>query len=100
MKNAVFWDIKTHFVPHRRHIMSPLQSPAGQCYVRFGVITAVSMKNAIFWNVTPCVSCRSDISEECMAPVIRVKRINELGTALAVTSNRSTLFLARRFSSL
>jgi hypothetical protein len=28
MKNAVFWDIKTHFVPHRRHITSPLHSPA------------------------------------------------------------------------
>jgi hypothetical protein len=26
MKNAVFWDIKTHFVPHRRHITSSLQS--------------------------------------------------------------------------
>jgi hypothetical protein len=29
MKNAVFWDIRTQFVPHRRHITSPLQSPAG-----------------------------------------------------------------------
>jgi hypothetical protein len=28
MKDAAFWDIKTRFVPHRRHIMSPLQSPA------------------------------------------------------------------------
>jgi hypothetical protein len=28
MKNVVFWDIKTQFVPHRRHITSPLQSPA------------------------------------------------------------------------
>jgi hypothetical protein len=27
MKNVVFWDIKTHFVLHRRHITSPLQSP-------------------------------------------------------------------------
>jgi hypothetical protein len=27
-KNAVFWDIKTQFVPHSRHITSPLQSPA------------------------------------------------------------------------
>jgi hypothetical protein len=27
MKNVVFWDIKTQFVPHRRHITSPLQSP-------------------------------------------------------------------------
>jgi hypothetical protein len=24
MKNAVFWDIKTQFVPHRRHIPSTL----------------------------------------------------------------------------
>jgi hypothetical protein len=29
MKNAIFWDIKTQFVPYRRHIMSLLQSPAG-----------------------------------------------------------------------
>jgi hypothetical protein len=28
MKNVVFWDIKPQFVPHRRHITSPLQSPA------------------------------------------------------------------------
>jgi hypothetical protein len=28
MKNAVFWDIKSQFVHHRRHITSPLQSPA------------------------------------------------------------------------
>jgi hypothetical protein len=35
MKNAVFWDIKTQFVPHRRHITPPLQSPTGLCYVIF-----------------------------------------------------------------
>jgi hypothetical protein len=28
-KNAVFWDINPQFVPHRRHITSPLQIPAG-----------------------------------------------------------------------
>jgi hypothetical protein len=28
MKNVVFWNIKTQFVLHRRHIRSPLQSPA------------------------------------------------------------------------
>jgi hypothetical protein len=28
MKDVVFCDIKTHFVLHRRHISSPLQSPA------------------------------------------------------------------------
>jgi hypothetical protein len=24
---------------------------------RFEVFTAVTMKNAVFWNVTPCASC-------------------------------------------
>jgi hypothetical protein len=28
MMNVVCWDIKTQFVLHRRHITSPLQSPA------------------------------------------------------------------------
>jgi hypothetical protein len=28
MKNVVFWDIRTQFVLHRRHITCPLQSPA------------------------------------------------------------------------
>jgi hypothetical protein len=28
VKNAVFWDIKTQFVLHKRHITPPLQSPA------------------------------------------------------------------------
>jgi hypothetical protein len=28
MKNGVFWDIKTQFVLHRRHLTSPLQSQA------------------------------------------------------------------------
>jgi hypothetical protein len=29
MKNAIFWDIKPQFVPHRIDLTSPLQSPAG-----------------------------------------------------------------------
>jgi hypothetical protein len=29
MKNAFFWDIKPRIVLHRRHITSPVQSPAG-----------------------------------------------------------------------
>jgi hypothetical protein len=59
MKNVVFWDINTQFVLHRRHITSPLQSPDGLCYVRFAVFTAVIKKNAVFWDVVPCGSCRN-----------------------------------------
>jgi hypothetical protein len=42
---------KSQFVPHRKHINSPLQSPAGKCYVRSDVFTAVTMKNVIFWDM-------------------------------------------------
>jgi hypothetical protein len=45
MKDVVLWDIKTQFIPHRRHITSSLQSPAAKCYVRFEVFTAVAVKN-------------------------------------------------------
>jgi hypothetical protein len=48
MKNDVFRDIKTQFVPHMKHVTSLLQSPACQCYVRFEVFTAVTMKNDVF----------------------------------------------------
>jgi hypothetical protein len=34
---------------------------------------------------------RTDVSEEPSAAIIRVTRIDELGTTLAVTSNRRTL---------
>jgi hypothetical protein len=34
---------------------------------------------------------RTDVSEELSASIIRVTRIDELGTTLSVTSNRSTL---------
>jgi hypothetical protein len=59
MRNFVFWDIRTHFEPHRKHINSPLQIPASYCFVRFVVSTAVTMKDAVFWGVTPCSSCEN-----------------------------------------
>jgi hypothetical protein len=54
MTNVVLWDIKPQFVLHSRHIKSQLQTPASECYVRFEVLTAVSMKNVFFWDVTQC----------------------------------------------
>jgi hypothetical protein len=43
-------------------------------YVRFEVSTVVTMKNDVFWVVTPCGSCKNDVSEELSAS-IRVTRI-------------------------
>jgi hypothetical protein len=48
------------------------------------------MKNAVFWSVTQCCPCNNRRFEEVMTS-IRVTRISELGTTLAVTSNRCTL---------
>jgi hypothetical protein len=94
MKNAVFWDIKSQFVSLRRHITYPLQSPAWYCYVRFEAFTAVTMKNAVFWNVTPCGSIvKTDILEERTASIFRVTKIVELGTTLLCEYFRSV----RRF---
>jgi hypothetical protein len=50
MKNIVSWDTKTQFVPHRRHITSLLQNSADECYIRFEVFTAVTMK-IVFWDI-------------------------------------------------
>jgi hypothetical protein len=58
--------------------------------VRFEVFTAVTMKNGIFWNVTPCDSCKNLLSEELGASIIRVTGIGGLGM-LAVTSNRASI---------
>jgi hypothetical protein len=59
--------------------------------VRFEVFTEVTMKNGVFWDVTPGVALvRTDVSEE-LSPSISVTRIAELATTLAVTSNRRKL---------
>jgi hypothetical protein len=69
MKNGVFWDIETQFVLHRRHIMSPLQSPASYCYVRFEVFMAVTMKNVVFWDIeTQFVLHRRHITSPLQSP--------------------------------
>jgi hypothetical protein len=48
------------------------------------------MKNAIFWDVTPRGSCYNDFPEERIATIIRLERLSELGTTLAVTNNSDT----------
>jgi hypothetical protein len=45
------------------------------------------MTNAVFWDVTPYALVRTDVPEERIASIIRVKTVSELGTTLAVTSN-------------
>jgi hypothetical protein len=38
-------------------------------YVRFEIFTMVTMKNAFFWDVTPCGSVRTNVLEECISSI-------------------------------
>jgi hypothetical protein len=49
------------------------------------------VKNAVFWDVTPCGSCKNRRFGGTCASVIRVTIIGVLGTKLALTSNRRAL---------
>jgi cytidine deaminase len=57
------------------------------------------MKNGVFWDVTPCCSCRKRLSEELngsfnrvtiigepVPDIIKEKRVSELETTLAIIS--------------
>jgi hypothetical protein len=57
---------------------------------RFEVLTAVTMKNGVFWDVA---LVKTNVSEELSASFIRVTRIVELGTR-AVTSGLVHRFLS------
>jgi hypothetical protein len=133
MKNAVFWDIKTRFLPYRRHIVSATEpsqlmlckiwgfhgsdyeecrllgykNPARTSQETHYVSATESSQLMLckIWgfhgsDYEQCPSSgmlchmalvRTDISEEYSASIINVTEISELGTTLAVTSNRSTL---------
>jgi hypothetical protein len=59
MKNVVFWDIETpvHTL-QEKHYISDAES-SRLIYVRFDVFKAVTMKNAVSWDVMSCGSCRN-----------------------------------------
>jgi hypothetical protein len=48
----------------------------------------VTIKNVIFRDIKPVALVRTDVSEELRFSIIRVTRVGELGTTLAVTSYR------------
>jgi hypothetical protein len=47
-------------------------------HVRFEVFTAVTMKNASFWDVAPCGCYENRRTVEHVAYIFRVERISEL----------------------
>jgi hypothetical protein len=69
-------------------------------HVIFEVFTAVTTKNGVFWDVTPYGSCKNRRFGGLSASFIRATRIGEVGTTLAVTSNRRTLRSINRLGSV
>jgi hypothetical protein len=49
------------------------------------------LKNGVFWDVTPYGSCKNGRFGGTYPSIIRITRIGELGTTVAVISNRNTL---------
>jgi hypothetical protein len=73
MKNAVFWDATL----------------CGSCENRCfgGVYSLISRVTRISELATAVALVRTDISDERIVSIIRVKRISELGKTLTVTRN-------------
>jgi hypothetical protein len=65
-------------------------------YVRFEGFTAVTMKNAVFWDVTPCRFCMNWRFGGTYRLQLQDRKIRERGTSLAAATC-SRLFLARVF---
>jgi hypothetical protein len=53
-------------------------------YIKFDVFTAVTVKNDVLWMLRRVALVRTDVWEERSASIIRVTRIGELGTTVAV----------------
>jgi hypothetical protein len=49
------------------------------------------MKNVVFWMLRRVALVKTDVSEERSTSIIRVTSVGELGTTLAVTTDRCTL---------
>jgi hypothetical protein len=61
-------------------------------YIRFEVFTAVTMKNAVFWDVAPFDSVRTDMPEDRVASIFRMEGLRTWNN---VNSNLLLTFLAR-----
>jgi hypothetical protein len=68
--------IQTKNHPGAKQILRP--------HIIFVVFTAVTIKNAVFPVLRRVAFVRTDVSEEHSSSFIRVTRIGELGTKLAV----------------
>jgi hypothetical protein len=69
-------------------------------HVRPEVFTAVTLTNAIIWDMELCGLVESDVLEENVASIFRLERMSELGKTLAVTIKRLVVPISLILSTL
>jgi hypothetical protein len=90
MKNAVFWDIKAEFVPHRGHYVSATE-PNRLMLCKIWGFHGGGYEECRLLGSHRVAFVWVEVSEERIASVIRLTRIVELATTLAVTTKLKTL---------
>jgi hypothetical protein len=69
MKNTVFWDIKTHFIPHRKHYVFDTEPSRLMLCKIWGFDGGVTMKNAVYRDIkTHFVLLRKHIMSPLQSP--------------------------------
>jgi hypothetical protein len=61
--------------------------PILHCVVRFGVSTAVTMKNGVFWDDSCVALVRTDVSEELNSPPVFFRSVRRLLVTANVPSS-------------
>jgi hypothetical protein len=64
-----------------------------KCYVRFEVFTAVTMKNAVFWDITPCGCVRRLLVTADIVPssqILVTLKVEALGSSATSVLTRAT----------
>jgi hypothetical protein len=59
MKFVFSSEFRSSGISGTQNFVSPMLQQLSFSPVRFQVFTAVTMKNGVFWDVTPCGSCKN-----------------------------------------
>jgi hypothetical protein len=102
---STFWDCLGTSTPLRHHCSTFSTKHFAFCYVGFEVFTAVTMKNAVFWDVAPCTSCEINRRfERTYRLHLQGRKIRKRGKSvsrwLQSAATCSRWFLARGYSTL
>jgi hypothetical protein len=96
---AVIGSVKEQFRKHPLICFTPQESRTISNFIvcTIKVIgrkpqTESSPEECPFWDVRQCAFVKTEVSEELSASIITVTRNVELGTTLAITSNRISLY--------